>query len=361
MSRPCYKSLLKQPLDPITLIEPMKPISHILADDTLIAPYAGASALPALAGRLSAFIRQQLATWPELREAHNGLQQSLYKKIFLNDLEVELQHNPYRMKSSSALVDRQSIEKRPCFLCPDNLYPHQRALAYRDEWLVLCNPYPIFADHLVISHADHRLQEIASCLGAMISFVADSKGMFETFYNGPACGASAPDHLHFQAYPAGGGIPLVPQVQLLLAAGMGLSQTDAMHGQGACFAGEVDCRAVFICRSPDSAALEAMLIRAVSHLKNVTRAQDEPLVNILIAADGPDLIGILLPRKAHRPACYFSQAGDHMVVSPGAVDAGGLLVLPRREDYERMTREQVLGIFSEVCHGKDIFEGFSFQ
>ena len=313
--------------------------------------------MPSLAGRLSAFMRQQLDSWRELREAHEGLRQSLYKKLFLTDLEVELQHNPFRMKSSSAKVDRQAIEARPCFLCPENLYPDQRALAYKKDWLILCNPYPIFPDHLVVSHRNHIPQEIGACLGAMLSFVVDLDGAFEAFYNGPACGASAPDHLHFQAYPAGG-IPLVSQVQLLLAAGMGLSQIDDMQGQGACFAGEVDCRGVFICRSPNHAALEENLIRAVTHLKNVTRAHDEPLVNILIAADGPDLIGILLPRKAHRPACYFSQDGDHMVVSPGAVDAGGLLVLPRHEDYERITSGQVLGIFSEVCYGGEIFKQF---
>jgi hypothetical protein len=335
----------------------MKLFKHILADDKLLAPYAEASALPSLAGRLSAFMRQQLDSWPELRQAHEGLRQSLYKKLFLTDLEVELQHNPFRMRSSSAKVDRHSIEKRPCFLCLENLYPDQRALAYKKDWLILCNPYPIFPEHLVVSHTQHIPQEIGSCLGAMLSFVADLDGAFEAFYNGPACGASAPDHIHFQAYPAGC-IPLVPQVQLLLAAGMGLSQIDAMQGQGACFAGEVDCRGVFICRSQDPGALEENLIRAVNHLKKVTRAHDEPLINILIAAGGPDLIGILLPRKAHRPACYFSQDGDHMVVSPGAVDAGGLLVLPRREDYEHMTREQVLGIFFEVCFGKDIFQNF---
>ena len=333
----------------------MKPIHHILADDDLLTPYllSGGSAVQQ---RLSAFVRQQMVSWPGLREAHEGLGQSLHKKFFLTDFEVELQHNPFRMKSSSAQVDKKSIEQRACFLCPENLYPDQRALAWRDDWLILCNPFPIFPEHLVISHPEHLPQDIGACLNAMLSFVADAKGSFEAFYNGPACGASAPDHLHFQAYPAGG-IPLVPQVQLAIAAGMGLSQVSDMHGKGACFAGEVDCRGVFICRSADPAALEESLIRAVTHLKHMTRAQDEPLVNILIAADGPDLIGILLPRKAHRPVCYFKDDGDRMLVSPGAVDVGGLLVLPRREDYERMTREQVLGIFSEVCHGAGIFVG----
>ncbi len=332
----------------------MQPIKHILVDDSLLAPYI-VSEGSAFEQRLSAFVRQQLESWPELREAHEGLRQSVYKKFFLTDLEVQLQHNPFRMKSSTARVDKQSIEKRQCFLCPDNLFPEQRALVYRDDWLILGNPFPIFPDHLVISHKEHQLQEIGACLGAMLSFVTDSNGAFEAFYNGPACGASAPDHLHFQAYPAGG-IPLMSQAQLLLAAGMSLSQIDDMHGQGTCFAGEVDRRGVFICCTRNHAALEQNLIRAVAHLKKVTVAQDEPLVNIVIAADGPDLTGILLPRKAHRPACYFSQDGDHMVVSPGAVDVGGLLVLPRHEDYARMTREQVLGIFFEVCHGGGVFD-----
>ena len=335
----------------------MKPINKLMAEDALLAPYLSLGS-PTFDQKVVAFMHQQRDSWPELRQAHEGLQQSLYKKFFLADLAVELQHNPFRMKSSTARVDKQSIEKRRCFLCPENLYPDQRALAYRDDWLILGNPFPIFPDHLVVSHTEHLLQEIGACLVTMISFVADTGGAFEAFYNGPACGASAPDHLHFQAYPAGG-IPLVLQVQLVIAAGMGLSQISDMQGQGACFAGEVDHRGVFICRSQNSAALEENLIRAVSHLKKVTHVQDEPLVNIIIAADGPDLIGILLPRKAHRPACYFSQDGDHMVVSPGAVDAGGLLVLPRREDYERMTREQVLGIFSEVCHGADVFKDFT--
>jgi len=334
----------------------MEPMKKIFADDGLLAPYLPPQGAP-FQQRLSAFVRQQLAGWPGLREAHEGLRQSLHKKFFLTDLEVELQHNPYRMKSSSAKVDKKSIEERDCFLCPENLYPGQRALAYRGDWLVLCNPFPIFSEHLVVSHRSHVPQETGACLGAMLSFVADAHGSFEAFYNGPACGASAPDHLHFQAYPAGG-IPLVEQVRLLLAAGMGLSRIDDMGGQADCFSGELDRRGVFICRSRDAALVENTLLRAVAFLKEATAAREEALVNIIAAADGPELIGMLLPRKAHRPACYFREDGGRMLVSPGAVDAGGLLVLPRRDDYERMTREQVLGIFSEVCYGRDILQNF---
>lgn len=326
---------------------------EIIAADDLLSPYLPPQGTR-FQDRLSALVRQQLDAWPGLRRAHEGLRRSLYRKMFLNDLEVELQHNPSRMKSSSAQVDTQAVQERACFLCPDNLYPEQRALAYRGDWLVLCNPYPIFPGHLVVAHVRHVPQAAGSCLGDMLAFVADAGGAFEAFYNGPACGASAPDHLHFQAYPEGG-IPLVAQAQLLAAAGMGLSPAGAGHGGAACFAGEVDRRGVFMCRSRNAVALERELLGAVAHLKEATRASGEPLVNIIAAADGPDLVGLVLPRKTHRPGCYFRQDGGRMLVSPGAVDVGGLLVLPRREDYDRMNRDLALGIFAEVCLGGGIW------
>lgn len=334
----------------------MQTLPNILADTRLLEKYLPEKA--SFAQRLTAFVRHQLATWPELRVAHDGLQKSLYKRFFLADMEVTLQHNPFRMKSSSAAVDTQSIQKRACFLCPENLYPDQRALVYCDNWLILCNPYPIFPEHLVVTHRSHIPQVIGSCLRAMLGFIAEAGGSFEAFYNGPACGASAPDHLHFQAYPSGG-IPLVEQAQLAVAAGMGLTHIDAMGGEGDCWAGELDGRGVFICRSPDATAVENTVRRSIAFLKEATRAPDEPLVNIIIAADGADLIALVLPRRAHRPACYFSQDDDRMLVSPGAVDVGGLLVLPRHEDYERMTRALVQDIFAEVCQKGDIFKGFS--
>ena len=333
----------------------MKPIADavFLEENALAEPRDGQ---PAFAGLLPAFVRQQIEAWPGLRQAHEGLAQSLYKRFFLRDLEVTLQHNPCRVKSSSAQVDKASIAARACFLCPENLYPEQRALAFGREWLVLCNPFPIFPEHLVVSHREHVPQEIGACLRDMLAFVRDAGGGFEAFYNGPACGASAPDHLHFQAYPAGG-IPLVEQAQLLIAAGMGFELSGDMAGQGACWLGEADRRGALICRSADAALVECALLRAVSFLRQSTAAQGEPLINVIAAADGPELIGMLLPRKAHRPGCYFLEEPGRMLVSPGAVDVGGLLVLPRREDYDRLTREQVLGIFSEVCHGKEIFRG----
>ena len=191
----------------------------------------------------------------------------------------------------------------------------------------------------------------------MIAFVQDTGGSFTTFYNGPECGASAPDHLHFQACPAGS-IPLVLQFDKLH------TDTQVMHPVSslcttktiACSVGELDRRALFFCSTTDPEVLQHQIHAVVVYLQNETASAEEPLINIIISGSNQRLQGIIFPRKAHRPACYFSRGKSKLLVSPGAVDIGGLIVLPRREDFERITGEQILNIFSEVCYGKDIFK-----
>lgn len=354
-------------------MEPIEQLNnpHIITDESILAPYVDKKQPVVFSRTLAAFIRHQCATWPELKEAREYLEQSLTKYFFLTDLDVYLQHNPHRIKSSSTRVDREFIEKRPCFLCPDRLYENQKALVYQKEWLILNNPYPIFPDHLVVSHNGHLPQDIHTCLRAMIDFVKDLDFSFTAFYNGPACGASAPDHLHFQACPEGG-IPITGQL-----AGM-LSKQDSQSlftvlekcDTGICATGERDSRAFFICITDDRNFLCKRLTAVVNFLKEETRNAEEPKINLIISRlDTPSTLpslhggkektgfmGIIFPRRAHRPACYFKKDGDMMLVSPGAVDIGGLIILPRREDYERMNRELLLGIFSEVCFGKEIFK-----
>ena len=361
-----------------------KSSSHIITDEAILSPYFCGKNQGAFADRLAAFIKHQCATWPELKEAREYLQQSLTKKIFLSHLDFYLQHNPHRMKSSSAPVDREFIEKRPCFLCLARLYENQKALLYRKEWLILNNPYPIFPDHLVISHTSHLPQEIHSCLPAMLDFVKELDFSFTAFYNGPACGASAPDHLHFQACPDGG-IPITGQLAELLKNQGSLFTRLDNNKDGACFTGELDSRALFMCIAEDRDFLFDMLTRALKFLKEDTRSAEEPMINLLIAGlkaapssqpfsvkgagvSPPSkgrglrgggtkhkLMGIIFPRKAHRPACYFKKNEELLLVSPGAVDIGGLIILPRKEDFERMNRELLRGILSEVCCRKEIF------
>jgi hypothetical protein len=329
-------------------------LENLLLGRAALTPYLKENSSCSLIDAVHALIAQQLENWPELQKAHEDLQQSLYRTVQLRDLSVTLQCNPGRIISAGAPVDKASISKRPCFLCLKNLPAEQRALLYRDEWLILNNPAPLFPDHLVISHTEHRLQRIEPALPAMISLTRELDFSFTAFYNGPACGASAPDHLHFQMAPAGA-IPLVEQIKQLIEEDRAILQKVAENNEGTCFAGYPDFRAVFICKTKNPDFLNDRFSRVLCSLPTPAAGDEEAMVNVIIAGHGDTFYGILFPRRAHRPACYFKDGQEKMVISPGAVDVGGLLILPRREDFERLDRETILGIFREVCYGPEVF------
>ncbi len=320
-------------------------------------PYLGGSEAAGLPGMLAAFIRHQCATWDGLREARSALDGVLTRSMLLSDLEITLQHNPRRMKSSAASVDAQSVKDRPCFLCPDRLYPEQKALVYQDAWLILNNPFPIFVDHLVVSHCEHLPQRFAAALPTMISFADDSAGSCSVFYNGPACGASAPDHLHFQACPSGS-LPIERQAESL-ARQISVSTTLVDEGpHGSCRVLAPDGRGLFFCRAARRVYLHDCLLAAFSRLaETCSGSAAEPPVNLIISRDAAGYSGMLFPRSRHRPDCFFRTGAHRLLISPGSVDVGGLLIVPRKEDYDKISREDVLHIFTEVCHDNRIFEG----
>ena len=310
---------------------------------------------------VQALIRQQLLTWPDLIKARQQLDQAITRKVVLEHLAVTLQCNPGRIISARSPVDNESIRKRPCFLCLHNLPPEQRALQYRDEWLILNNPAPLFPDHLVISHREHSSQLIRNALPAMIALVADLEFRFSAFYNGPACGASAPDHLHFQMYPERA-IPMVEQLAAIVTEDTGQEMLAKLNGsrQGSCYAGYLDCRSIFFSMAKGPHFLFERLSRALDCLPAATLSPLEPMVNLIISGRDGTYYGLLFPRRSHRPACYFKPEPDCLVVSPGAIDVAGLIILPRQEDFEKINREMILQIYQEVCHGTEVFSGFGF-
>jgi len=335
-------------------------LENLLLDEAALAPYLTDKPSRSLTVAVRALIAQQLENWLELKQAHALLEQALFRTLPLNDLAITLQCNPGRMISARSPVDKESIRKRPCFLCLQNLPADQRALLYGDEWLILNNPAPLFPDHLVISHTGHCLQRIEPALPAMIALTRELDFSFIAFYNGPACGASAPDHLHFQMAPAGA-IPLVEQIKKLMekeSSNPVLKKIEESP-EGTCFTGYPDFRSVFVCKTKSPDFLQERFSRALCSLPAPVAGEEEAMVNVIIAGSSGTYYGILFPRKAHRPACYFKDDPEKMVISPGAVDVGGLLILPRREDFDRLDRETVLSIFAEVCHEMDVFEKIS--
>jgi hypothetical protein len=220
----------------------------------------------------------------------------------------------------------------------------------------------LFHDHLVISHKQHTPQSINQALQAMIQLITDLAFRFQAFYNGPACGASAPDHLHFQICP-NGHIPLVSQVISLLHTDnhKGLLRSVDTGTDTYAATAYLDHRLLFVCRAISPEVLQRQLAQVIDYLRIAGDCQNEPMVNLIIAGNGEDYYGIVFPRKAHRPACYFREGSKRILVSPGAVDMGGLVILPRKEDYECVDRNILLNIFNDVCHGPEMFAKLTLQ
>lgn len=333
-------------------------LQQILIDDAHLERFLDCKTSPALTDKIQALIKHQKRSWPELSKALDHLQKALTRKMHLTCLDVILQCNPGRIHSTKSPIDKKSISQRPCFLCPPNLYPEQKALLYQKEWLVLNNPAPLFCNHLVISHTNHAPQRIAKALNAMFSLVRDLEGTYTAFFNGPSCGASAPDHLHFQLCPSGE-IPLMAQIQKLKDTSTCPFTAIEEHDEGSCFTGFPDNRSMFVCRSKEGNFFIDRLRRVLHFLHGKYEDLDEPSVNVVIGIEAGVYQGIIFPRKAHRPTCYGNDGSDGILVSPGAVDVGGLVILPRREDFEIMDTKKVLEIFADVCHGPEIFEHFA--
>ena len=330
-------------------------------DSSILSPYLDDCRSETFNARLQAFIKQQLETWPELKQAINKLDEQLINKIFLTESEVILQHNPRRLKSSASKVDKKSIEQRPCFLCPENLYEKQLGLSWNENWLILNNPYPIFKDHLVISHREHILQNVNDALHAMLKFALDTDFSFSAFYNGPACGASAPDHLHFQACKKND-LPIISQTDSIINSG-DYSNIPVIHEDTSSrsFAATLDNRGFFICLSENRGVLFSIVEKVISFLENMTKNSEEPLINIIISGSDSTYTAILFPRKTHRPECFYKDDNEKLLISPGAVDVGGVVILPREEDYRRINRKYLLEIFSEVCLDHSVFKNLIFK
>ncbi len=288
-------------------------------------------------------ITQQLATWPMFREAVEGLSQVRYRSMLIAGEEFRLQCNPARIVSASAKVDAASISRRPCFLCAGNLPPEERAVAVDEGLVLLCNPYPILEDHLVIADREHRPQSIHESFDRYLRATAWLGEGYFTLYNGPRCGASAPDHLHFQA----GTRSSIP-FRIFHDTG-GLRRQAGSSPEGVEIFTVPDYPVnLLVIESADSRRLAAAFADLLNDLALVTGTEDEPLLNLLAAWSGGVWSVIIFPRSRHRPACYFAEGAARLTVSPGAVDLAGLLVLPDPEDFEKISTGDLAAIIDEV-------------
>ena len=270
--------------------------------------------------------KSQVETWPRLARGIQGLAQAQTRPVRIDWFQVFVRHIPHRAGSTTAAVDPVSISKRPCFLCAGNLDPEEEGIPFGPDYVMYLNPFPIVDRHLSIVHREHGHQHIAGEIGNFLDIAAVLPGYF-MIYNGPQCGASAPDHMHFQA----GMRNLFP------------IEKDASDVRGIAIRNY--SRNVFVFRDSDRTRLIDKMNRAIELLIEVTGKRPEPLINIAAFHHGHEWTIYLFPREKHRPNVYYT---GELTVSPGTIDLCGIFVAPFEKDFERISGNDIAAIYREV-------------
>jgi (2Fe-2S) ferredoxin len=303
---------------------------------------------------VAALIDQQRETWPLLRAGIEAFARIEIKRVRVDESEVVIQYNPGRIRSTAAAVDKRSVDTRPCFLCPEGLPEQEKGIAYGSDLIILCNPFPVLDRHLSIVHRQHIPQQIAGNVETLLALAHDLGSSYFVLYNGPECGASAPDHLHFQACSR----ELLPieenlyEGEPLLAEDCDYCEETARHSFELFTLGGCG-RSVIIFRGGNTEEITHWVYQVINELSLQTD-KTEPLLNIICTYDPRIWTVYLFPRSKHRPSVYYAEGENRMVVSPGAIDMAGVVVVPERKHYDRIDTERMKAIFSEVSMNGEV-------
>jgi len=287
----------------------------------------------------------QLSNWEMLSKNYETLKNIQTKSFWYDGFKINTQFNPERIKSTAAEVDEKSISERTCFLCVENLPTEQKGIILLDKFLLLCNPYPIFPQHFTINLLIHKPQRISEYFDDLLDIARLLAPAYTLIYNGPACGASAPDHFHFQA-----GTKFFMTIeddiqQLKNEYGIVINENDKVCVS---FIDDGIRRMVFI-ESDDKSEINNIFKIVFSLYKNLSSNSIEPMMNIICSYEmevGWNVIIFL--REKHRPDYFFRKDPEKILVSPAAIDLGGVLITPRESDFKRMNKELTREILNEV-------------
>jgi len=302
------------------------------------------------ANKVEALLKSQIASWKLAKKNYNCLASIKKKHFNFDGFEIEVQFNPGRIISSSAKVDDKSIVERPCFLCSNNLPKEQKGLLCDNGYLLLVNPFPIFEEHFTIPHINHIPQEIFSNFGELLAMAKELGEKYTVFYNGPKCGASAPDHLHFQATPKNL-MPIERETDYLLKVSNMIFQNKNIS----VFSVSNYLRNLFIIESNNIEQIKNEFNKLYYSFKEIANTDLEPMLNIIVTFNKNWRV-YLFPRKAHRPKEFFLDGNEKILLSPATVDFGGLFITPRKEDFDKITKENVVNIFKQTSIDNSIFE-----
>lgn len=287
---------------------------------------------------ISRFFNRQLEVWTDARHRFRDLKHVETRQF--SD-QLKLQWNPARIVSTGAKIDKKTLGERPCFLCDKNRPKEQMSKQIDEKFHLLVNPFPILPVHFTIPARKHQPQLIYKNYGEMHRFISLHSDLM-VFYNGPKCGASAPDHLHFQA-GTNGILPLQTNWQRL---SRNLTDIISLNDEEKISVVRDFIVPAFVIISK-SAESDETLFRRLYKAMPQRGDETEPMMNIISWRKGEEFISVVIPREKHRPEAYFAEGDAQFVVSPGALDMSGLIITPREEDFRKLTEEKVLSLLQE--------------
>lgn len=287
---------------------------------------------------ISRFFNRQLEVWTDARHRFRDLKHVETRQF--SD-QLKLQWNPARIVSTGAKIDKKTLGERPCFLCDKNRPKEQMSKQIDEKFHLLVNPFPILPVHFTIPARKHQPQLIYKNYGEMHRFISLHSDLM-VFYNGPKCGASAPDHLHFQA-GTNGILPLQTNWQRL---SRNLTDIISLNDEEKISVVRDFIVPAFVIISKSAESDEALFRRLYKAMPQ-RGDETEPMMNIISWRKGEEFISVVIPREKHRPEAYFAEGDAQFVVSPGALDMSGLIITPREEDFRKMTEEKALSLLQE--------------
>ena len=287
---------------------------------------------------ISRFFNRQLEKWDDARHRFRDLKHVETKKL---SEEVRLQFNPARIVSTGAKIDKKTLGERPCFLCDKNRPKEQMSQQIDERFHLLVNPFPILPVHFTIPARKHQPQAIYKNYGEMHRFLSLHSELM-VFYNGPKCGASAPDHLHFQAGTSGI-LPLQANWQRL---SRNLTDVISLNDEEKIAVVRDFIVPAFVIISKSEESDETLFHRLYKSMP-MRGDETEPMINIIAWRKEDEYISVVIPREKHRPEAYFAEGDAQVMVSPGALDMSGLIITPREEDFHKLTEESATTILQE--------------
>lgn len=287
---------------------------------------------------ISRFFNRQLEVWTNARHRFRDLKHVETRQF--SD-QLKLQWNPARIVSTGAKIDKKTLGERPCFLCDKNRPKEQMSKQIDEKFHLLVNPFPILPVHFTIPARKHQPQLIYKNYGEMHRFISLHSDLM-VFYNGPKCGASAPDHLHFQA-GTNGILPLQTNWQRL---SRNLTDIISLNDEEKISVVRDFIVPAFVIISKSAESDEALFRRLYKAMPQ-RGDETEPMMNIISWRKGEEFISVVIPREKHRPEAYFAEGDAQFVVSPGALDMSGLIITPREEDFRKLTEEKALSLLQE--------------